>query len=59
MVKILGLNLNLYEAGVASTSRGLVGDTVFAILPNVLPLHTFIITVLCQAVRKYILLSYG
>lgn len=41
----LGVNL----AGVASTSRGLVGDTVFAVLPNVKPLHTFAITIICQS----------
>ncbi|KAI0729352.1 glycosyltransferase family 57 protein [Fomitopsis betulina] len=38
------------ESGVASTSRGLVGDTVFAVLPNVKPIHTFIITIAFQAV---------
>ncbi|KZT12805.1 glycosyltransferase family 57 protein [Laetiporus sulphureus 93-53] len=37
-------------SGVASTSRGLVGDTVFAVLPNVKPIHTFIITIAFQAI---------
>lgn len=53
VVKLLHLPVNVHEAGVISTSRGLVGDTVFAILPNVMPWHTFVITVLCQAVRFY------
>lgn len=38
------------EAGIQSTSRGLVGDTVFAVIPNVKPIHTFIITVAFQLV---------
>ncbi|KAG9036515.1 glycosyl transferase, partial [Tulasnella sp. UAMH 9824] len=38
------------EAGVQSTSRGLVGDTVFAVIPNVKPIHTFIITVAFQLI---------
>ncbi|KIY67436.1 glycosyltransferase family 57 protein [Cylindrobasidium torrendii FP15055 ss-10] len=37
-------------AGVASTSRGLVGDTVFAVLPNVEPIHTFTVTVALQSI---------
>ena len=47
------------ESGVASTSRGLVGDTVFAVLPNVKPIHTFIITIAFQAVRHSGLLDVG
>ncbi|KAJ3490073.1 hypothetical protein NLI96_g1691 [Meripilus lineatus] len=46
-----GLRIN--EAGVASTSRGLVGDTVFAVLPNIKPLHTFAITILFQSVYLF------
>ncbi|TCD67679.1 glycosyl transferase [Steccherinum ochraceum] len=45
---IAGIAIN--ESGVASTSRGLVGDTVFAVIPNVKPIHTFIITILFQVV---------
>lgn len=41
------------ESGVASTSRGLVGDTVFAALPNVKPIHTFIITIAFQVVGHH------
>lgn len=37
-------------AGVASTSRGLVGDTHFAILPDVQPGHCFILTIIVQLV---------
>ncbi|KAF4619265.1 hypothetical protein D9613_005147 [Agrocybe pediades] len=48
--QITGLNISINESGVASTSRGLVGDTVFAVLPNVKPIHTFIITVGFQLV---------
>jgi len=36
--------------GVASTSRGLVGDTAFAVLPNITPIHTFVITITLQLV---------
>ncbi|KZT71580.1 glycosyltransferase family 57 protein [Daedalea quercina L-15889] len=42
--------MSINETGVASTSRGLVGDTVFAVLPNVKPVHTFIITVAFQTI---------
>jgi len=35
---------------VASSSRGLVGDTIFAVLPNIKPIHTFAITVSFQLV---------
>ncbi|EJU06232.1 glycosyltransferase family 57 protein [Dacryopinax primogenitus] len=46
--KIRGANTAIDTSGVESTSRGLVGDTHFAILPNVEPKHTFIITILFQ-----------
>ncbi|XP_006460000.1 hypothetical protein AGABI2DRAFT_202561 [Agaricus bisporus var. bisporus H97] len=45
-----GLKISINESGVASTSRGLVGDTIFAIIPNVKPIHTFIITLAFQLV---------
>ena len=48
--QLAGLSIN--ESGVASTSRGLVGDTVFAVLPTVKPIHTFAITVAFQMVRR-------
>ncbi|KIY46608.1 glycosyltransferase family 57 protein [Fistulina hepatica ATCC 64428] len=45
-----GADLAVNPSGVASTSRGLVGDTVFAVLPNIKPVHTFVVTVLFQCV---------
>ncbi|KAF5393604.1 hypothetical protein D9757_000121 [Collybiopsis confluens] len=45
-----GKEVPINLAGVASTSRGLVGDTVFAVLPNVKPLHTFTITIALQSI---------
>lgn len=50
-----GLEVAVNASGVASTSRGLVGDTVFAVIPNVKPIHTFMITVACQSVSVSIL----
>lgn len=47
--QLSGLDVNV--SGVASTSRGLVGDTIFAVLPTVKPMHTFAITVAFQTVR--------
>ncbi|CAE6523558.1 unnamed protein product [Rhizoctonia solani] len=41
--------LSVDSAGLASSSRGLIGDTVFAVLPNVKPIHTFVVTILCQS----------
>jgi len=49
-VKIIGSDIPVNEAGVVSTSRGLVGDTIFAVIPNVKPIHTFIITIAFQLV---------
>ncbi|THH02387.1 hypothetical protein EW026_g454 [Hermanssonia centrifuga] len=43
-----GLDIN--TSGVASTSRGLVGDTVFAVIPNVKPIHTFAVTIAFQTI---------
>ncbi|TFL05788.1 glucosyltransferase [Pterulicium gracile] len=48
--KTTGIGLAVKEAGVASSSRGLIGDTVFAVLPNVQPIHTFLLTVSVQMV---------
>ncbi|KAF8165457.1 glucosyltransferase [Crassisporium funariophilum] len=45
-----GLTIPINESGVSSSSRGLVGDTIFAVLPNVKPIHTFIITLAFQTV---------
>lgn len=40
-------------SGIASTSRGLVGDTVFAVLPNIKPSYTFTITIASQVVCRF------
>lgn len=49
-----GAHIAVNAAGVSSTSRGLVGDTVFAVIPNITPLHTFTITLAFQTVRSAI-----
>jgi len=49
-VKRFGADLSIDTSAVSSSSRGLVGDTSFAVLPNVKPIHTFLITVLFQSV---------
>ena len=57
MAKRFGVqSLQISTSGIASTSRGLVGDTNFAIIPNVKPIHTFIITIVFQIVSPN---SYG
>ncbi|KAJ7937161.1 glucosyltransferase [Mycena leptocephala] len=45
-----GADVPINISGVASTSRGLVGDTIFAVLPNIKPIHTFIITLAFQSI---------
>ncbi|PVG03503.1 ALG6, ALG8 glycosyltransferase [Serendipita vermifera] len=50
VVKRFGLGLDVKQSGVESTSRGLVGDTSFAILPNIKPIHTFAITIVLQMI---------
>lgn len=49
--KRTGLDIPVNDSGVISTSRGLVGDTIFAVIPNVKPIHTFIVTLVFQSVR--------
>ena len=44
------------HTAVNSVTRGLVGDTSFAVLPNISPKATFILTVFLQMVRPYFLL---
>ncbi|TFY72762.1 hypothetical protein EVG20_g264 [Dentipellis fragilis] len=48
--KKYGGSFALNDSGVTSTSRGLVGDTVFAVVPNIKPIHTFLITVAFQSI---------
>ncbi|KAJ7047479.1 glucosyltransferase [Mycena alexandri] len=45
-----GADVAINISGVASTSRGLVGDTVFAVLPTIKPIHTFILTAGLQSI---------
>ena len=52
------MNLAVSSAGIASNSRGLVGHTSFAVLPDVKPIHCFGLTLLSQMVSdKYQSLS--
>lgn len=48
--KRFGASFSVDASGVSSSSRGLVGDTSFAVFPNVRPMHTFIITIILQSV---------
>lgn len=50
--QMTGASIAINKSGVASSSRGLVGDTVFAVLPNIKPIHTFVITVAFQLVSQ-------
>ncbi|KAG6855087.1 hypothetical protein C0991_006016 [Blastosporella zonata] len=56
-IKRTGVEVSINLSGVASTSRGLVGDTVFAVLPKIKPVHTFLITILFQSVRSFLLVG--
>lgn len=49
-VKLFGSSIALKTEAIASSSRGLVGDTSFAVLPDIKPLHTFAITLALQSV---------
>ena len=49
----------LKAEGIASSSRGLVGDTSFAVLPDIKPIHTFAITLALQGVRRPLILPMG
>lgn len=42
------LNLSLDPAALSATTRGLVGDTAFGVLPTITAQHTLLITVLLQ-----------
>jgi len=45
-----GADFVVNQQGVVSTSRGLVGDTTFAVLPTIKPIHTFVITIVFQTI---------
>lgn len=47
---MLGWSFNVDALG--SMTRGYVGDTVFAVLPTIQPIHTLVLTVLFQIVSK-------
>jgi alpha-1,3-glucosyltransferase len=44
------INIPVNEAAVNSVTRGLVGDSSFAVLPEITPRQTFILTILSQLV---------
>ncbi|KAJ2787023.1 glycosyl transferase [Coemansia interrupta] len=50
-------NLRVNAAAIASTTRGLVGDSAFAVLPDIAPLPTFVLTLVAQIPACAILLS--
>lgn len=43
--------LSVDQSAINSVTRGLVGDTSFAVLPNVEPRTTFLLTLFFQVVR--------
>ncbi|ORX33434.1 glycosyl transferase [Kockovaella imperatae] len=45
-----GLDMSVSAAGIKSSSRGLVGDTNFAVLPDIKPFHCFVITLVIQCI---------
>ena len=47
------LRLPVHQAALNSVTRGLVGDSSFAVLPNISPKATFILTLFFQTVRPY------
>ncbi len=46
------LGLPVDQAAINSVTRGLVGDSSFAVLPNVTPRTTFTLTILFQVVSS-------
>ena len=47
------LRLPVDQAALNSVTRGLVGDSSFAVLPNISPKATFVLTLFFQTVRSY------
>ena len=45
------VNMPLRSQAVNSVTRGLVGDTAFAVLPDITPRVTFLLTLAAQIVR--------
>ena len=52
MAPILSLEIN-NESAVSSLTRGLVGDTSFAVLPEITSRMTFVITLIAQLVQMH------
>jgi hypothetical protein len=50
------LKLPVDSSAVQSVTRGLVGDTAFAVLPNITPRMTFVLTLAAQIVGFSLLL---
>ena len=48
------LGLSVDESALNSVTRGLVGDTSFAVLPEVSASTTFLLTLLFQVVSHYL-----
>ena len=46
------LKLPVDASAVQSVTRGLVGDTTFAVLPNITPRMSFVLTLAAQIVRS-------
>lgn len=44
--------VNLSETGIISTSRGLVGDANFAVIPDIKPSYCFALTIITQMVSR-------
>lgn len=53
------LGLNVDRDAVNSVTRGLVGDSSFAVLPDVPPVACFLLTLAFQVVRLIALSIYG
>jgi alpha-1,3-glucosyltransferase len=46
------LNLSVNREAINSVTRGLVGDTSFAVLPDISPRVTFVLTLAAQIVSQ-------
>lgn len=49
------LKLPVQQGAVNSVTRGLVGDTAFAVLPDITPRMTFVLTLMAQIVRGVVI----
>lgn len=53
------LGLSVDQSALNSVTRGLIGDTAFAVLPEVTPAMTFMLTLFFQIVSKHLSCSSG